>query len=131
MNPLIVTMRQIAKAAPDAMVAAPGMARPAALLLLTVLCAKLPRFVTPLPPRVGLSETSPPAGARVSQSGKLYNVVHRPTIWVPDGVLDHLLARETALARPNMPLLDRFSAPSFPGLFSCFRARPLQNHRLS
>ena len=38
----------------------------------------------------------------------------RPTIWVPDGVLDHLLARETALARPNMPLLDRFSAPSFP-----------------
>ena len=57
------------------MVAAPGMARPVALLLLTVLCAKLPRFVTPLPPRVGLSETSPPAGARVSQSGKLYNVV--------------------------------------------------------
>ncbi len=39
---------------------------------------------------------------------------HRPTIWVPDGVLDHLLARETALARPNMPLLDRFFAPSFP-----------------
>ena len=38
----------------------------------------------------------------------------RPTIWVPDGVLDHLLARETALARPNMPLLDRFFAPSFP-----------------
>ena len=34
----------------------------------------------------------------------------RPTIWVPDGVLDHLLARETALARPNMPLLDRFFA---------------------
>jgi hypothetical protein len=40
---------------------------------------------------------------------------HRPTIWVPDGVLDHLLARETALARPNMPLLDRFSAPSCGG----------------
>jgi hypothetical protein len=34
----------------------------------------------------------------------------RPTILVPDGVLDHLLARETALARPNMPLLDRFFA---------------------
>ena len=40
--------------------------------------------------------------------------VSRPTIWVPDGVLDHLLARETALARPNMPLLDHFFAPSFP-----------------
>ncbi len=38
----------------------------------------------------------------------------RPTIWVPDGVLDHLLARETALARPNMPSLDRFFVPSFP-----------------
>ena len=24
------------------------------------------------------------------------------------GVLDHFLARETALARPDMPLLDRF-----------------------
>ena len=38
----------------------------------------------------------------------------RPTIWVPGGVLDQLLARETALARPNMPLLDRFFVPSFP-----------------
>ena len=44
----------------------------------------------------------------------LRSLMGRPTIWVPDGVLDHLWARETALARPNMPLLDRFFAPSFP-----------------
>ena len=41
------------------------------------------------------------------------------------------LARETALARPGMPLLDRFFAPSFTLLFSFFRARALQNHRFS
>ena len=44
-----------------------------------------------------------------TSTGGIAHAFNSPTVdLVFGGVLDHFLARETALARPDMPLLDRF-----------------------